>query len=166
MDAPRTFRYVVCYILAVWIFGFSSFRDYLFKLAVEEHSKPLLCACLSSGDYAEYSRYVSYALFGLGQIFVWSSFLRLGITGTFLGDYCGIFMEKRVTGFPFSVLNNPMYVGSTMCFLATALYKNSLVAFILAAEVYIVYQIALMFEEPYTAMIYREREQNKKTKSK
>jgi methylene-fatty-acyl-phospholipid synthase len=46
----------------------------------------------------------------------------LGITGTFLGDYFGILMDSRVEGFPFNVLRDPMYVGSTMCFAATALW--------------------------------------------
>ena len=31
-------------------------------------------------------------------------------------------MDHRVEGFPFNVLENPMYVGSTLCFLATALW--------------------------------------------
>jgi hypothetical protein len=52
---------------------------------------------------------VAAVLVGLGQLFVLSSFYRLGITGTFLGDYCGILMDERVTGFPFNVLDNPMY---------------------------------------------------------
>ena len=51
-----------------------------------------------------------------------TSTLALGITGTFLGDYFGILMDKRVEGFPFNVLENPMYVGSTLCFAATALW--------------------------------------------
>lgn len=38
------------------------------------------------------------ALFALGQIFVITSTWALGITGTFLGDYFGILMDHRVTG--------------------------------------------------------------------
>ena len=44
----------------------------------------------------------------------------LGVTGTYLGDYFGILMDDLVTGFPFSVVGAPMYVGSTMSFLGTA----------------------------------------------
>lgn len=61
-------------------------------------------------------------LFGLGQIFVVTSTWALGVTGTFLGDYFGILMDHRVEGFPFNVLRDPMYVGSTMSFAATALW--------------------------------------------
>jgi Phospholipid methyltransferase len=65
---------------------------------------------------------VPAALFALGQTFVVTSTWALGVTGTFLGDYFGILMDERVEGFPFNVLRDPMYVGSTMCFTATALW--------------------------------------------
>lgn len=61
-------------------------------------------------------------LFIVGQTFVVTSTWALGITGTFLGDYFGILMDHRVEGFPFNVLMDPMYVGSTMCFAAAALW--------------------------------------------
>ena len=61
-------------------------------------------------------------LFVVGQIFVLTSTWALGITGTFLGDYFGILMDHRVEGFPFNVLRDPKYVGSTMSFVATALW--------------------------------------------
>ena len=161
----KTFQYTCCYILAIWIFSFSSFRDYLFSKAIDHQQKPYLFPSLTDEE-EKVKNYIAFALFGIGQLFVWSSFLRLGITGTFLGDYCGILMDSRVTGFPFNVLDNPMYVGSTMSFLASSLYKNTLVGLLLTIEVFIVYQIALMFEGPYTAKIYREREQQKAQKKK
>ncbi|CAG8850313.1 31448_t:CDS:2, partial [Racocetra persica] len=60
-------------------------------------------------------------LFFTGNTFVLSSMYALGITGTYLGDYFGILMDSRVTSFPFNVLENPMYYGSSMVFLSTAL---------------------------------------------
>ncbi len=64
----------------------------------------------------------SLFLFVVGAVFVGSSYLRLGITGTYLGDYFGILMEEKVTGFPFNVMSNPMYNGSAIIFLAQALW--------------------------------------------
>lgn len=53
------------------------------------------------------------------------AYYRLGMTGTYLGDYFGILQEKRITAFPFNFLNNPMYDGSSMNHLAEAiLYVN------------------------------------------
>ena len=69
-----------------------------------------------------YNKAVAAALFLMGQTFVATSTWALGITGTFLGDYFGILMDHRVEGFPFNVLRDPMYVGSTMSFAATALW--------------------------------------------
>lgn len=67
--------------------------------------------------------------------------------GTFLGDYCGILMDAPVTSFPFNVLDNPMYVGSTMCFVGSSLWYGSVAGLVLAAEVFVVYQIAQIFEK-------------------
>jgi len=188
-----TTRYLICYALTVWIFGFSSFRDYLL---VEARKKTALCSicwkleislltwglplCLFGSFHkvvAEQSQYsffpseplrlvVCGVLFGLGQLFVLSSFYRLGVTGTFLGDYCGIFMSARVTGFPFSVLDNPMYVGSTMCFLAYSLWAGSYAGLLITLEVAVVYAIALQFEGPYTTKIYQERDAAARKKGK
>lgn len=71
---------------------------------------------------APYDILIPVVLFAIGQLFVVTSTWALGITGTFLGDYFGILMDHRVQGFPFNVLRDPMYVGSTMCFIATALW--------------------------------------------
>ena len=71
---------------------------------------------------APYATVVPAALFVIGQTLVLSSTWALGITGTFLGDYFGILMDHRVEGFPFNIVENPMYVGSTICFAAGALW--------------------------------------------
>ncbi|KAI9451412.1 phospholipid methyltransferase [Lactarius psammicola] len=100
---------------------------------------------------------VPVALFVAGQTFVVSSTWALGVTGTFLGDYFGILMDHRVEGFPFNVLRDPMYVGSTMCFAATALWYERPVGLLVTLYVHILYTIALSFEGPFTDMIYSTR---------
>jgi phosphatidylethanolamine/phosphatidyl-N-methylethanolamine N-methyltransferase len=87
----------------------------------------------------------------------------LGVTGTYLGDYFGILMDDIVTGFPFNVMASPMYYGSTMSFLGTAILFGKPAGIMLTAEVLFVYLVALRFEDPFTAEIYakREREQKK-----
>lgn len=116
----------------------------------------------------------------IGLTFVTTSFLQLGITGalftlpialmrtgTFLGDYFGILMSHKVTGFPFNVLDNPMYVGSTLLFLAHALRyalawtgfeltikqrERSFAGLVVTAWVFIVYEIAATFYEGYVSL--------------
>lgn len=81
----------------------------------------------------------------------------LGVTGTYLGDYFGILMDEMVTGFPFSVCSAPMYYGSTMSFLGTAILFGKPAGILLTAEVLVVYLIALRFEDPFTGAIYAKR---------
>jgi methylene-fatty-acyl-phospholipid synthase len=99
-----------------------------------------------------------YALLALGNILVVSSTWQLGITGTFLGDYFGILMDSMVTGFPFNVTNAPMYYGSTMSFLGTALVFGKPAGIFLTGVVLLVYLVAIQFENPFTSEIYAKRE--------
>ncbi|TFK47176.1 phospholipid methyltransferase [Heliocybe sulcata] len=139
-----------CYFLAVMIFSFGILRDHLYQRALEDQPRVHLLP-------EPYATVVPAALFLVGQTFVITSTWALGITGTFLGDYFGILMDHRVEGFPFNVLRDPMYVGSTMCFAAGALWYERPAGLLVTAYVYVVYVIALRFEGPFTDMIYSTR---------
>ncbi|TFK37524.1 phospholipid methyltransferase-domain-containing protein [Crucibulum laeve] len=145
-----------CYFLAVMIFSFGLLRDSLYHRALEDQPRVSLLP-------EPYATLVPAALFIVGQTFVITSTWALGVTGTFLGDYFGILMDHRVEGFPFNVLRDPMYVGSTMCFAAGALWYERPAGLLITIYVYIVYIIALRYEGPFTDMIYSRRaEQQKK----
>jgi len=144
-------KYLACYVLTVWIFSFSCFRDYHFHLTLS--SQPVITVLHTNVLVG----LIAIVLIAIGQLFVLSSFYRLGITGTFLGDYCGILMDAPVTGFPFSVLDNPMYTGSSMTFVGYSLLHGSVGGLFLSVIVSIVYQIALLFEGPFTTQIYQDR---------
>lgn len=132
------------------IFSIGIFRDFLYERALRtQPSHPLL--------ETEVSNYIAYGLLACGNILVLSSMWALGVTGTYLGDYFGILMDDMVTGFPFNITDAPMYYGSTMSFLGTAIYFGKPAGFLLTAEVLIVYLIALRFEDPFTASIYAKR---------
>lgn len=96
-----------------------------------------------------------------GNVLVLSSMWALGITGTYLGDYFGILMDDIVTGFPFNVTEAPMYYGSTMSFLGTALWFGKPAGVLLTGLVFVAYKIALGFEDPFTAGIYAKRERER-----
>lgn len=66
-------------------------------------------------------------------------------------------MDDMVTGFPFSVTDAPMYYGSTMSFLGTALWMGKPAGVLLTVEVLAVYLLALRFEDPFTGAIYKKR---------
>ena len=90
----------------------------------------------------------------------------LGITGTYLGDYFGILMDDIVTGFPFNVTGSPMYWGSCLSFLGTALWYGRPAGILLTGFVYVCYKVALTFEDPFTAGIYAERDAKQKKQGK
>jgi methylene-fatty-acyl-phospholipid synthase len=108
------------------------------------------------------TKVIAGGLFACGNVLVLSSMWALGVTGTYLGDYFGILMDSMVTGFPFNVTSAPMYYGSTMSFLGTALWFGKPAGILLTAEVLAVYLIALRFEDPFTASIYAKREKEQK----
>lgn len=126
-----------CYALGFTIFTLGLIRDGLYREALE--SQPFYEPI--------HQPYLAIALFAVGSVLVLSSMWALGVTGTYLGDYFGILMDAPVTGFPFNVSNSPMYTGSTLNFLAVALYTGKVAGLVLTGLVYVVYHFALKWEE-------------------
>ncbi|KAG9650556.1 phospholipid methyltransferase, partial [Aureobasidium melanogenum] len=148
-----------CYALAVTIFTLGIVRDSIYERALRSQpTHPLLLGPVPEA--------LAIALFASGNVLVLSSMYALGITGTYLGDYFGILMDEMVTGFPFNVCSAPMYYGSTLSFLGSALWFGKPAGVILTGLVFLVYKVALTFEDPFTAGIYAERERKQKAEGK
>eukprot|EP00013_Stygamoeba_regulata_P027269 CAMPEP_0177663492 /NCGR_PEP_ID=MMETSP0447-20121125/19944_1 /TAXON_ID=0 /ORGANISM="Stygamoeba regulata, Strain BSH-02190019" /LENGTH=288 /DNA_ID=CAMNT_0019169311 /DNA_START=201 /DNA_END=1067 /DNA_ORIENTATION=- len=148
--------------MAFYIFTFSFFRNWMYDIAIENQPSFAL-----TEEQLLALRCIAFPLYVFGVVFVISSSWALGIVGTYNGDYFGILMEKRLTQFPFNVLNNPMYVGSTLIFLAHALWRASPAGILLSAWVWIVYKtFCVLFEEPFTGQIYAEAERLRRKASK
>uniref|UniRef100_A0A8D2MMS3 Phosphatidylethanolamine N-methyltransferase n=2 Tax=Zonotrichia albicollis TaxID=44394 RepID=A0A8D2MMS3_ZONAL len=146
-----------CYCLGAVILLLNCVRSHCFTEAVK--SQPKL-----EGWDCHWTYYSGLAIMAVGTLFVTSSFLALGFTGTFLGDYFGILMEEKVTSFPFSVLDNPMYWGSTAIYLGWSLMHASPAGLLLTAVVAISYTIAVLYEGPFTEEIYRRKQKGVKSK--
>ena len=97
---------------------------------------------------------VAGVLLLIGTVFVLGAYWQLGLIGTYLGDYFGILLPKKVTGFPFNVSSSPMYDGSTLNFLAFALYNRSPAGLIVTVAVYVCYRIACVFEEFVVSILH------------
>ncbi|EMG45462.1 OPI3 Phosphatidyl-N-methylethanolamine N-methyltransferase [Candida maltosa Xu316] len=140
-----------CYLLAITIFSLGIYRDHVYydALMAQPNFAPFYHSVIIQA--------LAVFCFGFGNVLVLSSMWALGVTGTYLGDYFGILMTKRVTGFPFNINDNPMYNGSTLCFLGTALWYAKPSGVVVALFVFVMYKIALLFEEPFTAKIYARR---------
>lgn len=128
---------LACYLLAVTIFVLGLVRDHIYYHALAEQSPSPFLLSLPH-------KLIGSVLFLIGNVLVVSSMWALGVTGTYLGDYFGILMESRVTGFPFNVTNNPMYYGSFLSFLGTAIFEAKAVGIALSGLVLIMYMLALV----------------------
>jgi phosphatidylethanolamine/phosphatidyl-N-methylethanolamine N-methyltransferase len=76
-----------------------------------------------------------------------------------IGDYFGILLDERVTSFPFNVLDNPMYIGSSMSFFGVSFWYGKPIGFLLSLEALIMYVFAMMIEGPFTTRIYAMRDE-------
>ncbi|THZ81142.1 phospholipid methyltransferase [Aureobasidium pullulans] len=170
-----------CYALAVTIFTIGIIRDSIDSTRSGESLT--YDKCTADLDFSSYERALrtqpthplltgpvsnalALALFTSGNILVLTSMYALGITGTYLGDYFGILMDEMVTGFPFNICSAPMYYGSTLSFLGSALWFGKPAGVVLTGVVFVVYKIALRFEDPFTGGIYAERERKEKVEGK
>ncbi|KAJ7157850.1 phospholipid methyltransferase-domain-containing protein [Mycena crocata] len=141
---------VACTVLGVSIFLAGLLRDVLYRIALHDQPKYPLPF--------EIQTVLSWIIFGGGNILVATSYWKLGFYGTFVGDYFGILLEKRVTSFPFSLFNNPMYMGAKLSFIGAALWYERPAGLLVCIYVHLVYTIALRFESPFTDMIYANRQ--------
>ncbi|CAH2307743.1 phosphatidylethanolamine N-methyltransferase [Pelobates cultripes] len=149
--------YIACYCLGAVLIFLAAFRSHCFTEAMR--TQPSLGVLETPGPY-----YLGLILLGAGGILVISSFLALGFVGTYLGDYFGILMDEKVTGFPFNITENPMYWGSTANYLGLALTNASPAGLVLTAVVAVVYKVAIAFEGPFTEEIYRKKAESGKNK--
>ncbi|XP_006889595.1 PREDICTED: phosphatidylethanolamine N-methyltransferase-like [Elephantulus edwardii] len=143
--------YLACYLLGSAILLLNLVRSHCFTQAMQ--SQPKMESLDNAPAYC-----IGLSFLGVGFMFVLSSFSTLGFTGTFLGDYFGILKEARVTTFPFNILDNPMYWGSTANYLGWAVMHASPTGLLLTAVVALIYMVAVLYEEPFTAEIYRQND--------
>ncbi|XP_077407424.1 phosphatidylethanolamine N-methyltransferase isoform X1 [Vanacampus margaritifer] len=141
---------LACYVLGFVIILLNVYRSHSMTVVMRTQAR------WDSLDRNEVFN-IGVLLIAAGSLLVVSSFFALGFTGTFLGDYFGILMDEKVTGFPFSLTENPMYWGSTANYLGLALIGASPMGLVLTAIVALVYKIAIRFEGPFTEHIYRQR---------
>lgn len=100
---------------------------------------------------------LGYLIVTIGAVLVIASSWKLGFFVSFMGDYFGLLLNSKVTGFPFNVVNDPMYFGSGLVYLGLSLQHASIVGLVLTTCIAISYAVAIRFEGPFTSQIYRDR---------
>ena len=125
------------------------FRNYLFVRVVKNQLKTEYF-----DDHYIILEIIGYLILVCGFHLVIFAYYRLGIHGIYYGDYFGVLCKEMVTAFPFSILENPLYVGSTMMFLGTSILYKSPAGIFLTICARIMYKFASVLENPMTPLIY------------
>ena len=142
-------------LLAMGILTFNYVRTAVFHKVMDHHA---ICGPMQNSLFDA----LGYLFIAMGAILVISSSYRLGFFCSFMGDYFGILLQERVTGFPFNVVDDPMYVGSGLVYLGFSFQHASVTGLILTGCIALSYVVALLFEQPFTAQIYESANNPKK----
>ena len=139
-----------CAALAACILTLNYLRTATFHKTVDEYGywEPLNNGLVQA---------LGYLIVAAGTILVVTSAWKLGFFVSFMGDYFGLLLSDKVTGFPFNVVGDPMYFGSGLVYLGLSLEHASIVGLVLTACIALSYAIAIRFEGPFTSQIYEDK---------
>lgn len=138
-------------VLAAGILFFNYVRTSIFHKVMDYHTT---CEPMQN----PYFNAVGFLFVITGTILVISSSYQLGFFGSFMGDYFGLLLEEKVTNFPFSVVDDPMYVGSGLVYLGFSFQNASVVGLVLTGFIALSYVVAILIEKPFTVQIYANKE--------
>lgn len=139
-------------MLAVVEFSLANLRDYLFIQAVRCPQQPVQIILDNQA-----SQILSVFFFLFGNLLLLSSMHRLGITGTYHGDYFGIHKDEKVTTFPYNITSAPMYWGKCISMLGVSMWYGKIVGVMLTVEAVLAFQLSLCLEDPFTDRIYMDK---------
>jgi len=125
------------------------FRNYIFEKAISRQIRYSI-----DSAYSDYVYSIGCGLVVFGGILVLMSYYRLGIHGIYYADYFGLLMKEKVTAFPYNLVNNPLYIGSTSIFLGMSVMHFSPAGILLTILVWFMYKLASLMENPMTDLIY------------
>jgi methylene-fatty-acyl-phospholipid synthase len=136
------------YYYAVYLVVSALVRDHFIQIALQSDSHSL------SVDLV----FVGQILFGVGVAMNLWTLKALGIKGMYNGDSFGHLMDAPVTTGPYRYLNEPQYVGTTICLVGSALHYKSIVGLYLSVIMYAVFMISVVFVEgPHMRRLYSKK---------
>lgn len=147
----RGSRTVALYVFTLSILAVSSFRERLFFEAMDSSEKTTgIMQCPHA------SARLGAMVFALGAVLSLAGFARLGIRGTYMGEAFGFLCPALITNFPFSIVDDPMYFGSTLLHFGAAIHRCSVPGIFLALCTGLSYWTAArVFEGPFTTARYK-----------
>ncbi|KNE63301.1 hypothetical protein AMAG_08441 [Allomyces macrogynus ATCC 38327] len=137
------------YYYAVYLILSALARDYFIDVAMAHDGASLVFFP------PQVAQYIGIAMFVFGLLLNAWTLKALGIKGMYNGDSFGFLMDAPVTGGPYQYFQDPQYVGTAVACLGYAVRAQSLVGYLLAAWMWIVFQVSVKFiEGPHLARLY------------
>ncbi|KAF9117743.1 hypothetical protein BGW39_001845 [Mortierella sp. 14UC] len=140
------------YFYAVYLILSALVRDHFIHLAVAPDAGSLILLPASIATVLGAICFVSGALLNLWTL------KSLGIKGMYNGDSFGFLFDAPVEDGPYKYMSDPQYVGTTLSLVGTAIYYQSVIGYVLAIDMYIIFWISVMFfEGPHMRRIYSKK---------
>ncbi|KAG0256977.1 hypothetical protein BGZ95_005354 [Linnemannia exigua] len=140
------------YFYAVYLILSALIRDHFIHLAVAPDAGSLILLPASIATVLGAVCFVSGALLNLWTL------KSLGIKGMYNGDSFGFLFDAPVEDGPYKYMSDPQYVGTTLSLVGTAIYYQSVIGYVLAIDMYIIFWISVMFfEGPHMRRIYSKK---------
>ncbi|KFH66952.1 hypothetical protein MVEG_07476 [Podila verticillata NRRL 6337] len=144
------------YFYAVYLVLSALVRDHFIHLAVAPNA----------GSFVLFPATIATALgafcFVAGALLNLWTLKSLGVKGMYNGDSFGFLFDAPVTDGPYQYMSDPQYVGTTLSLVGTAMYYQSIVGYVLAADMYIIFWVSVMFfEGPHMKRIYSSKDKKK-----
>ncbi|KAF9582008.1 hypothetical protein BGW38_000777, partial [Lunasporangiospora selenospora] len=140
------------YFYAVYLVLSALLRDHFIHLAVAPNADTFVIFPSTIAKALGGGAFVSGFLINLWTL------KALGIKGMYNGDSFGFLFDAPVTDGPYKYFNDPQYVGTAMSLFGTAVYYQSIIGYVLAVDLYIIFWISVMFfEGPHMRRIYSQK---------
>eukprot|EP00045_Choanoeca_perplexa_P023000 m.11593 g.11593 ORF g.11593 m.11593 type:complete len:250 (-) comp9851_c0_seq1:100-849(-) len=149
-------RRIAMLIFALYVMVTSFYREVVFVDAIEEDPVKTFAMFKSLDAFTLdlVTDKLGWAVTVFGLVLSSSAMYRLGIFGTYMGEFFGVMLKEKITSFPFSHFNNPMYLGSSLFHVGLALQAQSPVGAALALWVFYTYYLAGAYEGPLMQTMY------------
>ncbi|KAF9195657.1 hypothetical protein BGZ50_004055, partial [Haplosporangium sp. Z 11] len=140
------------YVYAVYLVLSALVRDHFIHLAVAPDAGSFILFPATVASVVGGVCFVSGALLNLWTL------NSLGIKGMYNGDSFGFLFDAPVEDGPYKYMGDPQYVGTTLSLVGTAIYYQSIIGYVLAVDMYIIFWISVMFfEGPHMRRIYSQK---------
>eukprot|EP00730_Choanoeca_flexa_P012861 TRINITY_DN4692_c0_g1_i1.p1 TRINITY_DN4692_c0_g1~~TRINITY_DN4692_c0_g1_i1.p1 ORF type:complete len:248 (+),score=55.41 TRINITY_DN4692_c0_g1_i1:148-891(+) len=143
-------------VFALYVIVTSMYREVVFVDAIKDDPKKKFSILegLDETTVDLLTDKLGWAITAFGLLLSSSAMYRLGIFGTYMGEFFGVMLSEKITTFPFSFVDNPMYIGSSLFHVGLAIQAQSPVGAVLALWVYYTYYMAGAYEEPLMRTMY------------